>query len=654
MRISYFRALCVVACAAVSSVWAQEPVEPPEMESSPFVDDERLPTIPDTVVPGRPTPFPATPLTDETVVTPSRTETLLRETGSSVTVITAEQIRQRGQSSVLDVLRGVVGVDVVQQANPGSITSVFMRGANSNHTKVLLDGIPLNNPADPSRSFDFGTLTVDNIERIEIVRGPQSIVYGSDAIGGVINIITKRGEGPISSSVSAMGGSFGTHQERVSVSGGDSSHYYSFGGSYLQSDGFSALSSRFGGDENDGYRNASLSGRYGWNPSESLNVDYVFRYTDADVEVDGFLADDLIRQNRSNQFFNRVQLQSQMMDGVIQQKAGFSYTDNSLIDTNPGFFGTPRFFGQSSLVDYQANIELLETNVLTAGVDYLNEQGSPFAFSKQAQNLKGLYVQDQFSLGERSHTTIGVRWDDHSAAGTAQTYRFTESIDILETGGRIHGSIGRGFRAPAIAQRFGFAGNPTLRPEFSKGWDVGVEQPLWDRALVVDATYFRNDFDDLIQFVFDPFAANGFGFLQNVQLANAMGVEFVATAQMTCDTSLSTSYTYTDTDDLLNDRQLLRRPRNKVGLNLQHRCLDDRATLNAYLLYVGSRQDFNELGGIITLADYITLNLSGTYALSDAWEAFARIDNLTDSDYEDVYSFATPGISGYAGLRLSL
>jgi len=145
------------------------------------------------------------------------------------------------------------------------------------------------------------------------------------------------------------------------VSGGNSSHYYSFGGSYLQSDGFSALSSRFGGDENDGYRNASLSGRYGWNPTESLNVDYVFRYTDADVEVDGFLADDLIRQNRSNQFFNRIQLQSQMMEGVIQQKAGFSYTDNSLIDTNPGFFGTPSFFGQSSLVDYQANIELLET-----------------------------------------------------------------------------------------------------------------------------------------------------------------------------------------------------------------------------------------------------------------------------------------------------
>ncbi|MEO8164068.1 MAG: TonB-dependent receptor plug domain-containing protein, partial [Betaproteobacteria bacterium] len=282
MRASCFRTLCVTTCLAVSSVWGQEPSELSDIEPPPILDTDSLPTLPDVIVPGRPNPFPTNPLSEDTLVTPSRTETLRSQTGSSVTVITGEQIRQSRQSSVLDVLKGVVGVDVVQASTPGSVTSVFMRGANSEHTKVLLDGIPLNNPANPTRAFDFGTLTVDNIERIEIVRGPQSIVYGSDAIGGVINIITKRGEGPMSAAVSGMGGSFGTHEERVSVSGGNDSHYYSFGGSYRQSDGFSALSRRFGGVENDGYRNASLSGRYGWNPTETLNVDYVFRYTDAD------------------------------------------------------------------------------------------------------------------------------------------------------------------------------------------------------------------------------------------------------------------------------------------------------------------------------------------------------------------------------------
>ena len=572
------------------------------------------------------------------------------QTGSSITVITGEELRATGQSSVANAIRGSTGLDVVQQATPGSITSLFIRGANAEQTKVLLDGIPMNNPADPTRRFDFGSLTVDNIERIEILRGPQSMVYGSDAIGGVINIITKRGSGPMSVRASGMGGSFGTREERVSLSGGNHRIYYSFGESYFENDGFSAVSKRLGATEADGYRNGTLSGRYGWNATENLNIDYVFRFTDADVEIDGFLADDLIRQNRSTQFYNRVQLQSLTWDGNLEQKAGFSLTDTSLIDTNPGFFGIPRFDGTGRQVDYVANLHLLDTNTLTAGADYLGEEGFPFNNALQTQNLKGVFVQDYFAIGERSHTTVGVRWDDHSVAGAAETYRLTQLLEVLETGGRFHGSIGRGFRAPAIAQRFGFAGNPNLRPEFSKGWDLGYTQPLYCDDLILDATYFRNDFNDLIQFVFDPTAPNGFGFLQNVQQAMSSGVELTATARLTDVTTLTAAYTYCDTEDLFNQRRLLRRPRNKLGLNLQRRCIADRATLNIYLLCVGDREDFDDIGNIVQLDDYITLNLSGTYRLSDHWEAFGRIDNLTDSDYEEVFGFATAGISGYAGL----
>lgn len=619
-------------------------------------EEEPLPEIPETQVIGRPNPFPATPLGEGTLVTPSRTETAASESGSDVTVITQEQIAASRQTQVAEVLRQVVGLDVVQSGGPGRATSVFVRGANSEHTKVLIDGIPVNDPIGATRAFDFGALTVDNIERIEVARGPLSMEYGSDAIGGVINIITKRGEGPLALRVSGRGGSFGTQRESVSASGGTDNFYYSFGGSYLQSDGFSVLSPRLGGLEDDLYRNATLSGRFGWTPSPVFNVDYVFRYTDADVAIDGFQstfpflpADNLIRQNRNNMFFNRVQIQSALLDGLIEQKVGFSLTDYNRRDTDPGFFGTPQFLGQSRLVDWQANLQVLENSTLTAGVDYLQEEGSTTFLTPRSQNLAGVYLQDRFSIKDWSFTTIGVRWDQHSTAGAAQTYRFTQLFRIRETGTNIHGSIGRGFRAPALAQKFGFAGNPNLRPEFSKGWDIGVRQQIIPGKFTVDLTYFRNDFRNLIITSFNPGPPLVFQ-LQNVGLARATGVEAVGNWSLGPCTTFTGTYTFTNAIDLSNGRRLLRRPKNKATFNISRRFLDDCASVNLYFLYVGSRVDFDQFGGLTTLADYIRVDVSGKYRLSYNWEAFARIQNLTDSNYEEVYGFSTAGISGYGGM----
>lgn len=473
--------------------------------------------LPETVVPGRPNAFPANPLDANTLLTPNRFETDASQVGSSYTVIDESEIRQSRQSSVAEVLRGKLGLDVVRSGGPGGATSVFLRGANSQHTKVLLDGMPINDPSHPNRGFDFSSLTADNIQRIEVLRGPQSILYGSDAIGGVINIITKRGEGPATIRASGMGGSFGTARTSLSVSGGDQASYYSITGAYSHTDGISSASILTGNSEPDRHRNGSVSGRVGWNLSEDFNVDYVFRYIDRDVEIDSFdftlgLIDDLVRANLSQQFMNRIQLRSLSLDGLIENKVGFSLTDYQRQDTATIFsFEASEFHGQSRQLDWQSNVTLTENQLVTVGVDYLHEMASSDVNPEQQQFNTGVYLQDQVVLAENWFAGFGFRWDSHSAAGNASTYRVSTRYLNPGTAREFHGSIGTGFRAPALAENFFAGGNPALLPESSKGWDAGVQQSWLEGVIVLDATYFHNDFRNLIDFDFTTFSLQNIG-----------------------------------------------------------------------------------------------------------------------------------------------
>ncbi len=610
-------------------------------------DDDVPPVIPESIIPARPQTFPASPLDADVVVTPNRTETTLSEVGSSVTVITGDQLRRSGTASVAEALRSVTGLDVVRQGTPGGLTSVFLRGANSQQTKVLLDGIPLNDPSNAGRSFDFSLLTVDQVERVEVLRGPQSVLYGSDAIGGVVNIVTRRGEGPLAIRATGTGGSFGTHRESLGFSGGNDRFYFSVGGSFWQNTGFSQASSSNGNLESDGYRNGTIGGRVGWTPHAALNVDYVFRYVDSRVQIDdfdfgtGLPIDNVIRRNFNEAFFQRIQVQSLLLDGAVEQIVGFNLSDYSRFDNDPGAFVPPLFEGQTRLVDWQLNALLTETNVASAGVEYYQEEALSSFQSDVGQNQKAAFIQDQFQVAQNWFATAGYRWTDHNTAGTAQTYRFTNRIVVDRLGGAAHGSIGTGFRAPSLAENLFQFGNPNLRPERSKGWDVGWEQVLLNGRLVLDATYFRNDFIDLIVFDFNTFS------LQNVGRAQAHGVELSAFWRPNDLWLFAANYTYSDTEDLTTNQQLLRRPRNKANLVVERFFDCQRGVLRFEGGYVGDRLDTRNF----ILAPYYLLNASARYRVNDCWTVTARLENLLDDDYEEIRGYGVAEFSGYAGVE---
>ncbi len=633
------------ADAPDDAVELEDPLAVPVPDAAPVPDTApgEMPweVLPPTTVVGEIAPG-ETPVT-----TPTQTLAPAGQVGSATTVITGEQIRASGHSTVSDVLRGSTGVDVVQQGPPGGLTSVFLRGAESRHTKVLLDGIPVNDPSSASRLFDFSTLSVDSIERIEIVRGPQSTLHGTDAIGGVINVITQRGEGPATATGRVMGGSYGTVRGSANVSGGTSQYHYALGGSMLYVDGFSAVA----GGTDDMHRLGTATGRLGWNLTEDLEVEYIFRWSDGQTGIDsidffgtGLPIDDPSRYYLVQSYFSRLQTRWDTLDGIFQHRLAFDFTDYQREDTG-GDFGFPTgFAGQTRKIEYQTDVRVTCDNTLTFGVDYLDESGIDTYGNDGSQNKYGIYLQDQFQLFERFTGIVGFRWDDWNQAGPAQTYQFRTVYDIEETGTSLHGTLGTGFYAPSLSElAFGV---PDLQPERSKGWDAGATQRLLDDRLVLEGYYFRNDFRNLL--VFD-FGIPPFGALDNIGKARTHGVELMGTWYLTPDTTFNSSYTRTDSLNVDTGNVLPRRPRNKTMTGVAHRFLDGRANANLYALFHSSSQDTDGS----RLAGYTLLNLAGHYQMTDRLRWFCRFDNLLDQEYEVIRGYNTPRFSAFGGFEIT-
>jgi len=608
-------------------------------------------------------------------VTANRIEKSTKKVAASTTVITGEELEKFKLNTLYEALREIAGLDTIQNGASGQTASLFIRGANSSHTKIMLDGTELNDPMDPNRSFDFSHLFTENIDRIEIIRGPQSTLYGSDAMAGVIHIITRQEQGKPHFHLSSMGGTYDTLQGKGEISGSTEKLSYSLGASYFKTSGFSAASSRYEGNtEKDGYQNTTFSGKLGFQLKENMDLHFSMRKIDAKTDIDnngGDYGDDPNNTGDYDLIFLKGGFRGLFMKNRWETKIDVSYADSLRKYINPTDTHHPYSSYKSEYkshifkIDFQNNLFLHESNTLIFGLEFDKEYGSSFYESqsfygpyesefpeKNASNV-GIYAQDQMNLDDSFIASVGARYDNHSTTGNSLTYQIAPLYILNSTGTKLKATFGTGFKAPSLYQLYapatfyGPIGNTELQPEKTLGWDAGIEQELLGGRLLVKATYFTNSYKDLIDYDYTK------GYI-NIGKASSKGAEFILNSIPVKDMTFSASYTWCEAVDERTEQALLRRPEHKASMRMGYDGLK-KTHITVSLLYVGEREDsyFQDYQTTrVTLPEYTLCNASVSYDLFKYAQFFLRWDNIFNTDYEYIKGYAAPGFSVYGGVKL--
>jgi vitamin B12 transporter len=549
------------------------------------------------------------------VVTATRVPTPRASVTATVTVLDGAALRAQGIRMIGDALREVPGLDVVQSGSYGGLTSVFVRGGESDYVKVLIDGAPVN---DPGGAFDFSTLSVENVERIEIVRGPVSVMYGSDAVAGVVQIFTRRGAGRLEGEAAARGGTYGSFDWNASAQGGTDRVRYSAAVARAATDGIYEF--------NSDYAHLVFSGLLRLTPDARTDAQLAVRYADNDyhypTDGSGQVVDrnSFQQQDRLTASLDAGRYFSDAVQGRLL--LAFNRTDGGINDLPDGPADTLSFFGfvservvTRSSVGALANFYAIPMTVLTVGADFeheseqgtsesLSEFGSSISEFDAARNNLGYYGEVQANPAKGLTATLGGRIDDNQQFGTFFTYRGGITYG-LATGTHLRAAIGTAFKEPTFFENFSddpFAtGNPDLDPERTNSWELGVEQRFWDDRVAFGVTYFDQRFQDLIQYTFAPPEPDAPNFY-NVAAADASGVETTVTVRPRAGVTLRGSYTYLRTEvvdagfdeggGLAPGDQLPRRPAHRLTADLAWRFVE-RAYAGLRVLYVGEREDLD-------------------------------------------------------------
>ena len=601
---------------------------------------------------------------EEVVVSATRFDIPLDQSPASVSVITSEDIEQKQIQRVSNALREVPGLSVVQTGTAGQLTSVFMRGLPSQDMQVLLNGIPINQGL--AGQFDFANLTTDDIDRIEVVRGPQSTLYGPRALAGVIQIFTKRGEGQPGISLSAEGGSYDTFREwshsdgksaiRTDSSGGEIGTFdYSVGASRLDTDN---------ARPNNNYRNTAGIADVGWSPNEQLRIGSLFTYSVSDTGNPNTIFD----PRPIDHFLTERWLIAPNVDWQAtdwwEHKLIFAYDhERQINDPNQdGFVGPTRALFERTTVDYQNDLRPASWLTLTSGFFYSRvNAGQERPFVLQIFGPQPRFISDHTEeiAGFLQATLVpitnllfvaGGRLDQFNQFGGVWTYRFAGSYKIDKTNTTVHSSVATGFSPPSSQDKI-FGDNFGLKPEKDLGWDIGVRQELWENRAAVGATYFHNDLSNVIGF-------NGLFKTLNLGAAETQGLEAELRAQPIVDLIFTASYTYLDAEktssaDISQPQgaRLPRRARNEVYISVSYLWYK-RLRTTADAKFVNAREELNFGGPNFDIEDYNFVNIAAEYEINSHLSIFGRIDNLTNEHYAEVFGFPALGRAAYGGVKM--
>ncbi len=618
------------------------------------------------------------------VVTANRRPEPIGRSGSAISVVTREEVQTFNPASVVDALRNVPGLDITETGGPGATTAVRLRGASTGQTLVLIDGIRVNDSVPASGDFDFATLLPSAIDRIEVLRGPQSALYGSDAIGGVVNIITRSGGGPPRFEARTEAGSYGTLSTSATAFGSVGPWSYAFSGGGQRSTGFSRygfrigqLERKFGFFEPDGFLRYGGHARLAYDAGEGvkLEIGALSFKTFSDIDAASSTLPRLAQasgpsrifpdtpgeaQRRLTQVFARGTAEQGPLTHSLTVFA--NQTDRTFNETSYRTNMLPQnttttitdFFSDRIGTEYQGDLKLGPFGSLIVGGKYEAEKGrtfstpiSPVARARVGtfdaeQRTRAVFALYQLPIGERIILTAGGRHDEVNARDF-DTWRSTGAFLIPETGTKLRASGGTGGKAPTLFQLFSPQnGNAALAPETSIGWDAGIDQSLFDGAATVSATVFGNRFQDLIEF--DSVSRR----YRNTSRARTSGVEVGAALTLVPDwVRLNAAYTYLDAKDERTGLTLQRRPDHVGRLSIAFTpivglLIEPRVTV------VSKR--FSGSNETLPLPRYGRLDIYTEYRFDETWRVFGRIENVTETRYQEVLNYGTTGRAGYVGL----